>query len=327
MYFLGCDAGSTKTELLITDERGAVAAHGIYPACNYLMTGREAFARAMREAIRVTLEKAELDGAQLTYSVYGLPAYEESAEMRGMVPEALGAYAQPMHTLICGDEVIGFAGSLGGKPGINVVAGTGSVVYGENEKRDSARVGGWSLLFDDVGSCCWMGRQLLSIFFRQADGRMPRGPVYELFRERFDLQENHWDFVGEHLPLYNADRTALAALQRMAGEAVERGDAAAADLFEQAARGLCEMVSAVTVKLSSSGASAPMDVSYSGGLFRNGARILEPFGREIEVLGLRLVRPAYSPVVGALALGARQYLSEGSLQRMLSRAQRETAEG
>ena len=58
----------------------------------------------------------------------------------------------------CGNDMVcAWAGSLGGEDGINIVAGTGSIGYGERAGA-SARAGGWGEVFGDEGSAYWIAR-------------------------------------------------------------------------------------------------------------------------------------------------------------------------
>ena len=68
-----------------------------------------------------------------------------------------------------------------------IVAGTGSIAYGEYAGRH-ARAGGWGDLFGDEGSAFWIAREGLRLFSRMSDGRAARGPLYDLLRERFELE-------------------------------------------------------------------------------------------------------------------------------------------
>lgn len=58
------------------------------------------------------------------------------------------------------DMVCGWAGSLGGADGINVISGTGSMTYGEH-RGCGTRVGGWAELFGDEGSAYWIATRVL----------------------------------------------------------------------------------------------------------------------------------------------------------------------
>ena len=69
--------------------------------------------------------------------------------------------------------VCGWAGSLAGEDGINVISGTGSMTYGERQGRGD-RVGGWGELFGDEGSAYWIAAQGLNAF--SPDERRPAAP-------------------------------------------------------------------------------------------------------------------------------------------------------
>lgn len=322
MIFLGCDAGSTKTDILLVDSQGSILAHEISEPCNYMMVGQKAFGDLMQKKIEHILKAAGVSFSMVTYSVYGFPAYGEKKEMEHGVPEALGEFASPMHSLIVNDAVIAFAGSFGGQPGIHVVAGTGSSVYGENSKGKSARVGGWSLLFDDEGSCAWIGRMTLSLFFKQADGRLAEGPLLEVFRKHYGLRENLLYFVGDNIQTLSNDRAALARVQMLTAEAAEQGDENAKQLYHQAIEKLIDMVDVASSKLTGESMDK-LPVSYSGGLFKNGDLVLTQFRKLLQERGYNLIEPQFEPVLGAIAMGAKQYLDAFTVSRMLKKLQNE----
>ena len=87
----------------------------------------------------------------------------------------------------CGNDMVcSWAGSLACADGISVIAGTGSMAYGEYAGR-TARAGGWGELIGDEGSAYWIAREGMNLFSRMSDGRAPRGPLYELVRARFGI--------------------------------------------------------------------------------------------------------------------------------------------
>ena len=124
--------------------------------------------------------------------------------------------------LIDNDSVAGWAGSLAAKPGINVVAGTGSVAYGRDPQRHGYRVGGWSLFFADEGSCSWVARQLITEFVKQSDGRRPRSAIYEEVRSALGITKDL--YVSGYLQTEVRNNSALLAqLQPVALRAARRG--------------------------------------------------------------------------------------------------------
>ena len=320
MIFLGCDAGSTKTEFLLASTQGGLLCRRQFPACNYLEAGHDRFSVTMTGWIVQVLDEAGLTPEELTYAVYGLPTLGEIEGLESGAAQALGRYAAQGRSLLCNDSVLGWAGSLAGEPGINVVSGTGSIVYGEDAHGHSRRVGGWSLLFDDPGSSAWVARQALALFFRQVDGRAERSPLYAVFCDHWQLGEHPEYFAGKALRTLNTDRSELAKTQLLARLAVDRGDEAVAEIYREAVRLLAESASTVWRALDFP-SQTPVPVSYSGGFFRNGPLVLEPFRIALQGMGMALRPPRFSPAVGALALGARRFLAPEELTAFLNTVQ------
>ena len=318
MVFLCCDAGSTKTEFLLASDKQGLLATKRFPACNYLELGETGFSENMQVWIKEICCTGGIPPDQLTFSVFGLPALGEVEGLEQGAAKALGRFVSSENMLLCNDAVLGWAGSLEGKAGIHVVSGTGSIVYGENEQGISKRVGGWSLLCDDPGSSAWVGRQALSLFFRQVDGREPRSSLYTVFCEHWGLGEHPEYFVGKALPTLNISRTELARVQLLARKAAEAGDQAVKCIYDQAVDLLAEQVRVVRDSLHFHSAC---QVSYSGGFFQNGDRVLQPFKAKLDALNMILVPPTYSPILGALALGARRFLAPEALTMFLKRTQ------
>lgn len=319
MLFLGCDGGSTKTEFLLASEETGLLSHKFFPACNYLETGEELFSTRMRTWIIEVLTDAGVEPEDLTFSVFGLPAMGEVEGLEEKVRNALQPYALLGKSLLCNDSVLGWAGSLAGETGINIVSGTGSIAYGEDEFGNCKRVSGWSLLFDDPGSSTWVARQTLGEFFRQADGRSQRGPLYSILCEYWSLGDHPEYFGGKVLSTLNKDRTALASLQLQAKRALIAGDIAVRRIYDCAVDELVHTVDTVRNALRFD--TLPVKVSYSGGFFKNGEIILQPFREKLGNCGMVLCAPCYTPAVGSLALAAKRYLSPTALSNFLMKIQ------
>jgi N-acetylglucosamine kinase-like BadF-type ATPase len=197
--------------------------------------------------------------------------------------------------------VCAWAGSLAGADGINIVAGTGSGAYGEHRGK-SARAGGWGELFGDEGSAYWIAVQGLNAFTRMSDGRLPRGPLYELFRSSLALTHD-LDLCAKAMNAHT--RTRLAALAELVTRAAQDGDKVAARIFEDAARELAGIVGAVRHALElEAGDRVPL--SYSGGVFNAQTLILEPLQRALAAdARYELRAPVLSPSLGAAIYAAR----------------------
>lgn len=70
-------------------------------------------------------------------------------------------------------------GASGGKPGICLAIGTGSVLHWLDENGDSGMVGGWGFPVGDEGSGAWLGMRLVQHYLWHVDGRRQRGSLIE----------------------------------------------------------------------------------------------------------------------------------------------------
>jgi N-acetylglucosamine kinase-like BadF-type ATPase len=302
--FLGVDGGGTKTDFLLIDASGAVLASHRGGSAYYLESGFEALQAMLAAGIQATLQQAGVAASELEFAFLGLPAYGED---RALLPRLDGIVADvlPAARYRCDNDVVcGWAGALAASDGINIVAGTGSIAYGEFQGR-GARAGGWGELFSDEGSAYWIAREGLTLFSRMSDSRVPRAALYELIREHFRL-DSDLDVCAAVYGPPPLSRSALAALAPLVARAARQGDAQAQGLFERAAQELAAVVHAVRDRLDVP-PQIRLPVSYSGGMFRL-AGLLKPLLEAALGAGERryeFVAPRLSPAVGAALYAAK----------------------
>lgn len=316
MIFLGCDGGSTKTEWLLADTSGKVLAHRICGGCNYAFLGEDGFASLMTRCIREILTAGGVSPGDVTAAMFGLTVYGEVPGTETSIPDVLHSALPGCPVTVANDSVAGWGGSLGGRPGINVVAGTGSVAYGRDASGAECRVGGWSLFFADEGSCSWIARRMIEEFVKQADGRHPRSAIYKELRAELGLTRDAY-FSGYLQTDVRKDSSLLAKLQPVALRAALQGDRPAQELYRRAAEELTEMAQAIRAQLDFP-VEPPVTVSYSGGLFRAGETILNPLRACMQGQGFHLVPPAYAPIVGTIALSAAERMSQTEIDTLLA---------
>lgn len=306
--YLGVDGGGSKTLFVLIDETGKVLASHTEGTAYYPEIGLEALKKLLTRGIAQILRQAGIAVADLSFAFLGLPAYGEDSALLATLDTAPSSVL-PTGRYRCGNDMVcGWAGALAGADGISVVAGTGSIAYGEYAGR-SARAGGWGELFSDEGSAYWLAREGLRLFSRMSDGRVPRGPLYELVRHHFVLRQD-LDLCAAIYGKRLAQRSQFAQLSRLVVEAASTGDAAARELFVQAAAELSDLIDAVR-----NGLRVPPEVrlavSYSGGLFEPHDLLLTPLRAALEsaprnysFLGARLPSDAGAAVHAAKLSGA-----------------------
>ena len=302
--FLGVDGGGTKTDFLLIDETGRVLASHRGGSAYYLETGLEAVQSMMVAGIQETLQRAAIPASQLEFAFIGLPAYGEDSTLLPRLDRIVVDVLSAERHRCRNDMVCGWAGALAGRDGISIVAGTGSIAYGEFETRN-ARSGGWGELFSDEGSAYWIAREALTLFSRMSDGRSPKGPLYNLIRERLRLQAD-LDLCRAIYGPPALTRSELASFAPLVAQAAGAGDGGARRLFDRAAQELAATVHAVRDQLDVP-RGLPLPVSYSGGMFRLEG-LLQPMLQAALSAGDRsyeFVTPRLPPAAGAALYAAK----------------------
>lgn len=315
MIFLGVDAGGTKTAFLLSDENGNILARHISGSGGYFSNGSAGLYKLLEEGMEQISSSANIKKKDITFAAFGFPGYGESEssveEITSVCEEVIGK-----GKVCCEcDCYLGWSGSLAMEAGINIVAGTGSISYGVNREGIAARASGWGAYCDE-GSCTWLGAKTIGIYAKQADGRLPRTHIYELFREHFEIGE---DLLFIHRLNHEiADKGAeTAKIQMLLKKAYELGDVIAAEIYTEAAKELTLAIHAVAKKLGMSDSN--FKVSYSGGLFKSGDCILLPLAKEVEQIGGQLVEPKFSPEEGAVLFAMKSYHPDMDLSKIVFR--------
>ena len=245
--YLGVDGGGTKTALTLIDSDGEIRATHLAPGAYYITIGLDALGTLLADAVSNVLAKAALRAADLDFAFFGLPAYGEDSALVDALSR-LPERCLPAGRYGCGNDMIcGWAGSLLCGDGISIVAGTGSICYGER-RGAVARSGGWGELFSDEGSAYWIACRGLNLFSRMSDGRAARGPLYEIVRRSAGIAED-LDLCAHIFTGLGGDRARIAQLCQWMTQAARAGDAAALDIVRQAAAELALMVDATRTTL------------------------------------------------------------------------------
>jgi N-acetylglucosamine kinase-like BadF-type ATPase len=321
-YFLGVDGGGTKTEFVLIDTMGNVISTYQTGTSYYVQIGFEALNQLLMQGIHAVLNSVSATSEDIAYAFFGLPAYGEDTHA---IPLLNAAPAKVLHhqRYTCDNDMIsGWAGSLGCRDGINIVAGTGSIGYGERAGI-SARSGGWSQVFSDEGSAYWIAISGLNAFSRMSDGRLEKGLLHDVIMQTLGLKRD-LDLCCYVLGEKNLSRDSIAALAKLVSIAAEAGDPTARNIFNSAAYELAAIVNAIRKQLHYE-SHEKIAISYSGGVFSCGKLILEPFKRHLFHFSTMydLHEPLYSPSIGSAIYAAKLLgtpLSLDALALLSSRA-------
>jgi N-acetylglucosamine kinase-like BadF-type ATPase len=301
--YLGVDGGGSKTAFALIDADGHVVARATAPSSYYFSEGFEVVERVLAQGVADVCAQAGIGPADIDAAFFGIPGYgEASGDVERLDAVPRGVLGHDRYS--CNNDMVcGWAGSLAGEDGINVISGTGSMTYGERQGKGH-RVGGWGELFGDEGSAYWVATQGLNAFSRMSDGRLPRGPLYELIRQRLQIAGD-LDVVSLVIDEWGGNRGSIAALATTVCEAARHGDDVAAGILAAAAEELATLIETTRV-LVGFGDHEPVPVSYSGGMFSDDG-FLALFRGALQALPVKydLQPPLLDPAVGAALYAAK----------------------
>ena len=297
-YYIGIDGGGSKTVFAISDESGKILGTALAGSAFYKQIGEEGVIDLLRNGVAEVCRFAEGDATDIASGCFGMPAWGESPVNDKIIEEKILSTFPEWNIHIVNDCEVGWAGSLELYPGINIVAGTGSIAFGKNEEGVTARCGGWSEWFGAEGSGYWLGVKCVQLFSRQSDGRDERGPLYEIVRKELNLSVDE-EIIDLFEQEYLHKRDKIASLQKLLLQAAKEGDVYAVDTYAQAAKELYDIVCGVKKKIF---ADKNCLVSCSGGIFKTGDVIRKPFRKLLEADGMELTESKAEPYVGAVLL-------------------------
>lgn len=294
---VGIDAGGSRTRVLTLDGRGAEGARRVGPPAAVDPREPAATARVLEELLRRMEDEDELElpADALCAGVAGAGRVEVRRELEAALDDA--RIARSVRVLTDGE--VALADAHGDRPGLLLVAGTGSVAWGRNSRGETGRAGGWGPLLGDEGSGHAVARAALRRVTRAADGREEPSDLGPRLLERLELDGT------EELVAWVADasRAEVAALAPDVVELADAGVEPAVQVVEEAVEELRAAVEAVHRKLAPW--DAPPPLALAGGLLDPGGPLRPRVVRSVDRLEVRLQERAVDPVRGAALLALR----------------------
>jgi N-acetylglucosamine kinase-like BadF-type ATPase len=247
MHVLGIDAGGTKTVCLLADERGMIVSEGRGPGANLLAAGELGVEKVLHEVMETAIGDRAINPAAICLGIAGVDREDEARTVRAIMRRI----GHKMRILVVNDALIALVAGAQDAPGIVIIAGTGSIVYGRNAAGEAARAGGWGHMIGDEGSGYWIGREALAAVMRAADGRGPATLLGAEILAHFGVDDE------SRLPriVYDKEqpRMSVAALGPIVERAAELGDAVATRILERAVDELVLAAGSVASRLNMRG--------------------------------------------------------------------------
>jgi N-acetylglucosamine kinase-like BadF-type ATPase len=298
-YFLGVDAGGTKTHALITDETGKALGFGLGGPGNWEGVGLGGLTDALQKAVSGALKLSGLRIKQICSAGMGLAGYDWPSQ-KEMILGAIAPLGLACPLEIVNDATLGILAGTTEGWGVSIVSGTGDNCRGwSRDGREGRMVGGathWSGEY--AGGWDILMRAMQAVTFEWNK----RGPVTALskaFLEKTGAKSLDELVEGVYVGKYNFDISYILLVFEIAAQ----GDSVALEVIRWAGTQLGEMACGVIRQLHLE--DEPVEVVQIGSTW-NGHPLMTEAAREtIQRVAprARLVRLTAPPVVGGVVLG------------------------
>ena len=315
-YYLGVDAGGTKTHALIADQTGQILGVGRAGTGNWESVGLEGALRALSQALEGALDGAGLRRSDLCGAGYGLAGLDWPSDEARLLPIVQRLEVPGPHALVNDAYVALRAGSDEGH-GLAVISGTGVTVAGRNQRGYQFRTFGLGAEWGDFGSAS----EIVALATRAIGyAHLGRGPA-TLLTERFVEAYQAHDALDliERITRGQAKPPNGRFAPLVFATAAE-GDPVARAALAEAGQELGRNVVAVARRLEM--LAEPFDMVLAGGIFRNACMIFHDALVDLVRESAPAVRPTLfqaAPAIGGalLAMDAAGEMSGAAVRRQL----------
>lgn len=159
------EAGGTKTRAWLVDGAGTILAETAGGPGNVRRLGIGPFAALVSQLTDALAPRSSI--TRLIVCAAGLGTHAEVEVARS----ALVLAGFKMDLAVYNDAAAAFEGALEDRPGVLLIAGTGSIAFGRAKNGNEDRCGGWGRELGDEGSGYALGRSVLHRLTWALDGR------------------------------------------------------------------------------------------------------------------------------------------------------------
>jgi len=271
LLFLGIDGGGTKTTATLMNASKDVLAEGEAGPSNPLRIGVETAVTNILRATENACDRAGLTVTDITSATLGLAGVRRK-DIRERVRESFCKRLDLKTVTVVTDAEIALFGTTMGKPGLVVIAGTGSICLGKNAQGETAISGGWGPLAGDEGGGAGIAQTALHTIAKASDGRGRKTALTERAAEYFRASGPENLIVAIYSP--QIDNSRIAGFARLVVETALEGDAVATEILRDAGRELGIAACAVIKKLKLQDQKVP--IGCVGSVFRAGKLLKDP---------------------------------------------------
>ncbi|MEP6705130.1 MAG: BadF/BadG/BcrA/BcrD ATPase family protein, partial [Acidobacteriota bacterium] len=258
--------------------------------------GIETAVTNITKAINEACDRGGVSRGDITAATLGLAGVRR-ADLKRSVGESFIKRFGIRRVEVVTDAEIALYATTQGKPGLVVIAGTGSVCLGKNESGEMAISGGWGPLAGDEGGGVGIAQQALHNVAKASDGRGIATMLSQRASEYFRASGPENLIVAIYSP--QIDNSRIAGFARLVVETAQEGDEVAMQILNDAGYELGLAACAVIEKLKLDNRKVP--IGCVGSVFHAGELLTKPMLKKVKTCAAKafLTEPMMPPAHAA----------------------------
>jgi len=304
-YLIGMDGGGTKTKCILTDVNLNVIYETTGEASNFLVIGAEKVSETILNLVNDITSSQNISSADIDSIVLGTTGggrRNDAELLENQINNDAKLKSISINKFkVESDARIALEGAFTGNAGSILIAGTGSIMFGKDDKGSIHRVGGFGRFIGDEGSGYRIGRIGLNAVARYFDGRAKHTKIADLLEQEFSISSSE-DLITE---VYRNNFN-IPSLAPLVCEAAESADKIAQRILEDEAEELILHILSMKSKLKVD----ILKVSLIGSLLTTANYFSYLFNEKVirKFEDVKIKEAEHSPEFGA-ALMAKQIIS------------------
>jgi N-acetylglucosamine kinase-like BadF-type ATPase len=295
--FIGIDGGGTHSFAVAVNSNGRLLANAEAGSLNFFGAGLPT-ARRHLKWLSESLERQLPPKTRIDSIVVGCAALFSDAT-KTEKKNLCGRILPLERTRVVSDCQTACFGATLGRPGVVIIAGTGSIVVAQSEAGRHERVGGWGHILGDAGSAYWMAVEGVKAAIA-AEARLgPKTDLGRWVRQWFKVKK-----LTEIVPIiYDPDFT-KERFAKLASHLARLGGGRDTVFRKICQRAAQELASQALVAVRLAGLETrPLPVYLIGGVLTNNKPVRAGLVSALKnSCAVRIVEPRLSPLLGAAAL-------------------------
>lgn len=303
MFFLGIDAGGTKTQAILTNQDQSLSAEYITGSGNYKSVGVDQAIKNIKDAILgaiQNLEKQINQQIEIETCCIGISSLDTPFD-REILNEAIQKIFKTIPINRCklvNDVKIALRSGTQNKNAIVLIAGTGSHCYGTNDNAIETHVGGLDFVLSDEGSGFMIGSKALRAAVQSMDGRIEKTllePAITNFLKVQSMRE-----AKDITTTSSFTKTKIAEIAKLVFQTAAQNDKISIQIIEETTEESIAMIKAAINKLDFKN---DFDLVLIGGLFKEDlfkSKFLQLLAS--ENIRANIIFPEKQPAWGAVSI-------------------------